>query len=142
MMKIGELADLAGTSVPTIRYYEQIGLLPRALRQEGGQRVFGRRDVERLTFIRRGREFGFSIEQVRMLAGLLDDPSSSCTAVRDLAAQQVQAVQAKMRELKQLERSLQSFVKCCDDRCAGGAGPDCVVLGDLARLTRKASARG
>lgn len=133
-IKIGELAELAGTSVPTIRYYEQIGLLPRALRQDGGQRVYGRRDVERLTFVRRGREFGFTIEQVRMLAGMLDDPTSSCTGVRDLAAAQVKAVQAKMRELKNLERSLTALVQCCDERCAGGSGPDCFVLGDLAKV--------
>jgi DNA-binding transcriptional MerR regulator len=65
--KIGELAELTGMSVPTIRYYEQIGLLPRAPRQAGGQRVYSRDDVERLTFIRRCREFDFSIEQVRAL---------------------------------------------------------------------------
>jgi DNA-binding transcriptional MerR regulator len=66
-LKIGELAELTGMSVPTIRYYEQIGLLPRAPRQAGGQRVYSRDDVERLTFIRRCREFDFSIEQVRAL---------------------------------------------------------------------------
>jgi DNA-binding transcriptional MerR regulator len=135
-MKIGALAELTGTSVPTVRYYEQVGLLPRALRQQGGQRVFSRRDIERLTFIRRCRELGFSIEQVRLLAGLRDDSSRSCSAVRDVAAAQVRAVHAKRRELRQLERSLRSFVKCCDDQCAGGPGRDCVVLGDLARVTR------
>jgi DNA-binding transcriptional MerR regulator len=132
-LKIGDLASRAGTSAPTIRYYEQIGLLPPARRQEGGQRIFDARDVERLTFIRRGREFGFSIDQVKTLAALLDDPSSSCTAVRDLASEQVEAVRAKMRELRSLERSLLALVKCCDDSCAGGPGPECVVLEDMGR---------
>lgn len=133
-LKIGALADLTSTSVSTIRYYEQIGLLPKAHRQEGGQREFTRGDVRRLTFIRRGREFGFSIEQVKALAAVLDDPTSSCSAVRELAAAQVRAVRQKMREMKKLELSLSALVRSCDERCAGGAGPDCVVLGDLARV--------
>jgi DNA-binding transcriptional MerR regulator len=82
-LKIGELAEWTGTSVPTIRYYEQIGLLPRAPRQAGGQRVYGRDDVERLTFIRRCREFDFSIDQVRALVAIVHDPKSSCLDARD-----------------------------------------------------------
>ena len=74
-MRIGTLADRTGTNVPTIRYYESIGLLPQAARQEGRQRVYGERDVERLTFIRRCREFGFSVEQVRSLEALGRDRS-------------------------------------------------------------------
>jgi DNA-binding transcriptional MerR regulator len=85
-LKIGELAELTGTSVPTIRYYEQIGLLQQAPRQAGGQRVYSRDVVERLTFIRRCREFDFSIEQVRALVGIVHDPKSSCMDARDMAA--------------------------------------------------------
>lgn len=133
-LRIGELADRTGTSAPTIRYYEQIGLLRRALRQEGNQRVYTRDDVERLTFIRRCREFDFSIDQVRVLVALVDDPTSCCTDARDLAASHLDAVRAKIRELKALEKSLVSFVRACETSCAGGPGPDCVILGDLARL--------
>lgn len=118
---------------PTIRYYEEIGLLRRATRQGGGQRVYTRNDVERLTFIRRCREFGFSIEQVRTLLSILQDPNSSCGAVRDLAVEHLTDVRIKLRELKALERRLVSFVKSCDTSCAGGPGPDCIVLGDLAK---------
>jgi DNA-binding transcriptional MerR regulator len=75
-LRIGDLANRTGTSAPTIRYYEQIGLLRRATRQSGNHRVYTRADVERLTFIRRCREFDFSIEQVRVLVSLLDDPKS------------------------------------------------------------------
>lgn len=132
-MRIGDLAQRTGTSTPTIRYYEQIGLLRSPARQEGGQRVYGRNDVERLTFIRRCREFDFSIEQVRLLISLLDDPKSSCVDARDLAASHLDAVRAKMRELKALERSLVSFVKACDTQCVGGPGPDCVILDDLGK---------
>jgi DNA-binding transcriptional MerR regulator len=132
-LKIGELADLTGTSAPTIRYYEQIGLLRRAPRQPGGQRVYTRDDVGRLTFIRRCREFDFSIEEVRALVSLLQDPNSSCMTARDMAAQHLTAVREKMRELRALERSLIAFVKSCDTSCPGGAGPDCVILDDLAK---------
>ena len=86
-LKIGDLAERTGTSAPTIRYYEQIGLLRLAARQPGGQRVYSRDDVERLTFIRRCRDFDFSIEQVRMLVSLMQDPNSSCMVARDMAAQ-------------------------------------------------------
>src|SRR3990170_4276658 len=121
-LKIGELAELTGTSVPTVRYYEQIGLLPRAPRQAGGQRVYSREDVEQLTFIRRCREFDFSIEQVRALVAIVHDPKRSCMDARDMAAGHLTAVRAKMRELKALEKSLIAFVKSCDTSCAGGPG--------------------
>jgi DNA-binding transcriptional MerR regulator len=121
-LKIGELAERTGTSVPTIRYYEQIGLLPRAPRQAGGQRVYGRDDVERLTFIRRCREFDFSIDQVRALVAIVHDPKSSCMDARDMAAEHLTAVRAKMRKLKALERSLLAFVKSCDTSCAVAQG--------------------
>jgi DNA-binding transcriptional MerR regulator len=133
VMRIGDLAERTGTSAPTIRYYEQIGLLRRALRQEGGQRVYSRDDVERLTFIRRCRDFDFSIEQVRTLVSILGDRNSSCMAARDMAAEHLTAVRAKMRELKALERSLVGFVDSCDTSCAGGPGPDCVILDDLGK---------
>lgn len=132
-LRIGELAERTGTSAPTIRYYESIGLLRRAPRQAGNQRIYGRADVERLTFIRRCREFDFSIDQVRALVGLIDDPTSSCMDARDLAAAHLDVVRAKMRELKALERSLVSFVDACDTSCAGGPGPDCVILTDLGK---------
>jgi DNA-binding transcriptional MerR regulator len=132
-LKIGELAELTGTSVPAIRYYEQIGLLRRAPRQAGGQRVYSRNDVERLTFIRRCRAFDFSIEQVRALVAIVHDPGSSCMDARNMAAEHLIAVRARMRELKTLETSLIAFVKSCDTSCAGGPGPDCVILDDLAK---------
>jgi DNA-binding transcriptional MerR regulator len=132
-LKIGALAARTGTNAPTIRYYEGIGLLRAADRQSGGQRVYGDADVKRLTFIRRCREFGFSIEQVRAFVALVQDPQSSCMHARDLAQQHLEAVRAKLTELKALERSISAFVASCDTSCAGGPGPDCVILDDLSR---------
>ena len=132
-LKIGALAERTGTNAPTIRYYEEIGLMRSADRQAGGQRVYGDEDLKRLTFIRRCREFGFSIDQVRSLVALVQDPRSSCMHARDLAQEHLAAVRAKLAELKALERSIAAFVAQCEASCAGGPGPDCVVLDDLSR---------
>lgn len=141
-MKIGALAERTGTNAPTIRYYEEIGLLPRPSRRDGGQRSYGEEDVRRLTFIRRCREFGFPIEQVRTLVALVQDQERSCMEARDLAYEHLTAVRTKLKELRALERSIAAFVESCDSACAGGPGPDCVILDDLgAPEPRKAMAR-
>ena len=132
-MKIGALARRTGTNAPTIRYYEEIGLLRSANRQAGGQRVYGDADVKQLTFIRRCREFGFSIDQVRSLVALMQDPSRSCLHARDLAHGHLIAIRAKLAELKGLERSIAAFVASCDASCAGGPSPECVILDDLSK---------
>lgn len=132
-LRIGALAERAGTNASTVRYYEEIGLSQPADRQAGGQRSYGAEDVKRLTFIRRCRDFGFSIEQVRSLVALVQDRERSCMDARDLAQEHLTAVRAKLNELKALERSIASFVATCDASCAGGPGPDCAILEDLAR---------
>ena len=132
-LRIGALAERAGTNAPTIRYYEEIGLLRRADRQTGGQRAYGEEDVRRLAFIRRCRDFGFSIEQVRSLVALVQDRERSCMEARDLAHEHLTAVRAKLSELKALERSIAGFIATCNASCAGGPGPDCTILEDLAK---------
>ena len=130
-LKIGALARRTGMSAPTIRYYEEIGLLPRAHRQSGGQRRYGEEDIARLAFIRRSRDLGLSIEQVRSLLLLAKDPKRSCVDARDLARHQLDVVRSRLRELKMLERGLTAFVADCESSCAGGPGPDCVILQSL-----------
>lgn len=139
-LSIGLLAQQAGCSVPTIRYYEEIGLLPAVPRTEGGRRVYGPATVRRLSFIRRCRDFGFSIEQVRELVGLVDEPNRPCVEVRELAAKHLAQVRDKLAELQALESSMSAFVESCDTACAGGAALDCTILEDLAsqRDTRPA----
>lgn len=136
-LKIGTLAKRTGTNAPTVRYYEEIGLLRSADRQAGGQRVYTDADVKRLTFIRRCREFGFSIDQVRSLVALVQDPTLSCVHARDLAQEHLTAVRAKLAELKALERSIAAFVTNCEASCAGGPGPDCVILDDLSKARKQ-----
>jgi DNA-binding transcriptional MerR regulator len=129
---IGAAARQTGCSVPTIRYYEEVGLLLAAPRTQGNQRHYDEPAIRRLTFIRRCRDFGFSIEQVRELVGLVDQPSRNCVEVRDIANVHLGEVQRKLAELKGLEASLSRFVLSCNTACAGGPAIDCTILEDLA----------
>jgi MerR family transcriptional regulator, copper efflux regulator len=131
VLSIGQLAKAAGVTTPTIRYYEEIGLLPKAERSAAGQRMYAESELERLTFIRRCREFGFSIDQVRLLAGLSISADQDCSRVRDMAHAHLGEVRDKLAELKALEASLATFADRCDTACAGGPGRDCVVFEDL-----------
>lgn len=132
-LSIGALAKAAGVTTPTIRYYEEIALLPKAGRSASGQRVYDETDLERLTFIRRCRDFGFSIEQVRLLAGLSISPDRDCSEVRDVAKAHLGDVRAKLAELRALEKSLEGFVDQCEAACSGGPGRECVVFKDMAK---------
>lgn len=128
---IGVVAQQTGCSVPTVRYYEEIGLLPPGPRTDAGRRVYGDAAVGRLTFIRRCRDFGFSIEQVRELVSLVDEPDRPCVEVRNIAARHLDQVREKFVELQALEASMAQFVNSCDTACAGGAAVDCAILEDL-----------
>jgi DNA-binding transcriptional MerR regulator len=131
-LRIGALAERTGVNAPTIRYYEQIGLLPRPDRQDGGQRAYGDDDIRRLTFIRRCRGFGFAIDEVRDLLALTREPGRRCGEALDLGRARLAAVRTQLAELQALEASLAGFVGVCETTCSGGPGPDCVVLLDLA----------
>lgn len=133
VMSIGALAKAAGVTAPTIRYYEDIKLLPEPHRSASGQRTYDGTDVERLVFIRRCRDFGFPIEQVKLLAGLSISPDRDCAEVRDIAGAHLSDVRAKLAELHRLERSLEGFVNQCEAACCGGPGTECVVFEDLAK---------
>lgn len=131
-MTIGRLAAGTQCSVPTIRYYEEIGLLPEATRRTSGHRVYSDADLRRLTFIRRCRDFGFPIERVRELVALVASPDRDCVAARDVAGAHLVEVRRKLKELRALERSLKTFIDDCTTQCAGGPAGDCVILEDLA----------
>ena len=131
-LSIGAVARQTGCTVPTIRYYEEIGLLPVAARTESGQRKYGEGSLRRLTFIRRCRDFGFSVDQVRQLVGLVDAPARPCLEVREIAALHLAAVRRKPEQLRELESSLDAFVGRCDSACSGGLALDCTILEDLA----------
>ena len=132
-ISIGVLAQQTGCTVPTIRYYEEIGLLPAGPRTEAGRRLYREPEVKRLAFVRRCRDFGFSIEQVRELVSLVDEPARPCSEVREIAAVHLAQVRSKLAELEALESSLSAFVVSCDTACAGGQAVDCTILDDLAQ---------
>ena len=103
MLTIGKLGDAAGVKVPTIRYYEQIGLLPEPERSAGNQRLYGTSSLERLTFIRHSRELGFPLEAIRDLLSLSDRPDQSCAAADIIAKDQLATVNARIARLTALK---------------------------------------
>lgn len=130
-LTIGALADRSGCSVPTIRYYEEIGLIPPARRRDSGHRVYDASAVDLLTFVRHCRDFGFPIEQVRELVSLAASEQRDCFETLDIAHAHLKTVRAKLAELRALERSLARFAKSCSEMCAGGPAARCTILRDL-----------
>jgi len=127
-MRIGVLAERTGASVPTIRYYEQIGLLRRAGRRNG-QRTYDNEDLRRVRFIRRCRQFDFSLEQIRTLL-LLVQANGPCVEARLAAEQQLAVIRSRLAELHALEQSIASLIVACKTGCEGGAISDCVIAGN------------
>jgi DNA-binding transcriptional MerR regulator len=130
-LSIGVLAERTGSSVPTVRYYEEIGLLPKAQRGRGGQRLYDESDLKRLTFVRRCRDFDLPIETIRELVSLIDNPEQDCSKARDVAELHLTHMRKKLAELRALENGLSRFATACTERCAGGPARDCVILEDL-----------
>ena len=125
---IGEAAKQSGVKVPTIRYYEQIGLLPAPLRSEGNRRHYEAADLRRLAFIRHARELGFEIEAIRALLALQDDPSQSCATADVIAKARLAEVEQRIRSLTSLKVELELMV----DGCSHGRVSTCRVIEVLA----------
>src|SRR5262245_53114742 len=126
----GEADYLLEVVVPDLEHYQRflVGKLlniPIVREVRSNIAIYDDDDVKRLTFIRRCREFGFSIDQVRSLVALVQDPQSSCMHARDLAEEHLKAVRAKLIDLKEHERIIAAFVASCDASCAGGPSPGC-----------------
>jgi Cu(I)-responsive transcriptional regulator len=124
MLAIGKLAKRTGTKVQTIRYYEQIGLLPKPGRTEGGQRRYGDADLDRLAFIRHARQLGFTLEAIRELLDLSDNPSRSCAEVDVIAHRQLKEVEARIARLEALRKELKRMLR----ECSRNTVSDCRVL--------------
>ena len=140
-LTIGALAERTGCSVPTIRYYEEIGLIPTARRRPSGYRVYQADSEELLTFIRHCRDLGFPIEQVRELVSLSRNTERDCFETLEIAKAHLAAVRAKMAQLRRLDRSLTRFVRSCTDTCAGGPAAQCSIFKDLTTAPEAASSR-
>lgn len=124
MLTIGKLGAAAGVKVPTIRYYEQIGLLPEADRSAGNQRLYGQATLDRLAFIRHARDLGFRLEAIRDLLSLSDNPDQSCAAADTIARAQLAEVESRILRLAALKAELERMVV----QCSGGRIANCRVI--------------
>src|SRR5262249_41831852 len=129
---IGELSRRTGVNIETIRYYEKIKMLPAPRRTAGGHPVYGAQETRVLAFIRRGRELGFTLAEVRALLDLAGPGRTSCAAVRTIAKHHLDGIRAIINDLTMLERLLGRAVA----RCSGRKVPDCPVLDILDMQTR------
>lgn len=124
---IGEAARRSGVKVPTIRYYEQIGLLPPPPRSEGNRRLYDTADLRRLAFIRHARELGFEIEAIRTLLALQDNPDQSCATADAIARTHLAEVEHRIAGLTALRNELERMVT----ECACGHVAECRVIETL-----------
>ncbi|MEQ8312205.1 MAG: helix-turn-helix domain-containing protein [Sphingopyxis sp.] len=123
-MKIGELARATGTNIETIRYYERIGLLPEPGRTDANYRSYSDAHRARLSFVRHSRELGFTIEEIRSLLDLSDDPERDCAEADRIASRHLAQVEEKIAQLALLRDELSRIV----GRCRGGVAADCRVI--------------
>jgi MerR family transcriptional regulator, mercuric resistance operon regulatory protein len=131
-LSIGALSRRTGVNIETIRYYERIRLLAKPPRTAGGHRSYAPEHVERLRFVRRARELGFGIENIRALLVLAARGAASCVEARTIAATHLADVRAKLSDLAKLEKILAETVTQCDTQCCGPDTPACPVLEVLA----------
>ncbi len=131
-LTIGRLAAAAGVNLETVRFYERIRLMPPPARTASGHRAYEEAHIQRLAFIRRARELGFSIEQIRALLSLTEPNRASCGEVREIARRHLDDVRAKLADLTRLERILAKTIS----RCSGDPAPSCPVLEMLATTER------
>ncbi|PWF40556.1 Cu(I)-responsive transcriptional regulator [Massilia glaciei] len=127
-MNIGQASSFSGVSAKMIRYYEQIGLIPRAMRSDAGYRNYSAPDAHRLRFIRRARDLGFSVEQIAELLVLWRDRERASAHVKEMALSHVAGLKAKIAELQAMAHMLEHLA----DHCHGNDRPDCPILADLA----------
>ena len=127
---IGKLSKLARVNIETIRYYEKIGIMPNPPRSSSGYRMYSTPHLERLSFVRRSRELGFSQPEVRKLLTLVDEHKYTCAEVREMTARHLLTVRNKITDLRKLERALANMVSECD----GGDIPDCPIVDILSAV--------
>jgi MerR family mercuric resistance operon transcriptional regulator len=133
-MSIGALSRLTGVHVETIRYYERVRMLSVPARTASGRRMYGTHEARILAFVRRSRELGFSLDEIRTLLRLGGPESAPCREVREIAAHHLEDIRAKLDDLTRLERLLADTLA----RCSGKIAPDCPVL-DILDIQRAAA---
>ncbi|NRR29492.1 Cu(I)-responsive transcriptional regulator [Oxalobacteraceae bacterium] len=126
-MNIGQAAAASGVSAKMIRYYESIALIPPGRRSDAGYRIYGDSDLHVLRFVKRARNLGFSLEQIRGLLSLWQDKDRASADVKAIALDHVAELNARIAELSEMRDTLQSLASCCH----GDARPDCPILRTL-----------
>lgn len=132
-MNIGEAAKISGVNAKLIRHYELIGVIPKAKRTETGYRSYSEADIHILSFVKRSRNLGFSMKEIKKLVSLWKNKSRASSEVKTMASKHVDEMEKKILELQNMVKTLKHLSKNChgDDR------PDCPILNDLAKnLTR------
>jgi len=127
-VNIGKAAKHSGLTTKTIRFYEDIGLVPAAGRDPNGYRRYGEREVNQLRFVHRARSLGFSVEECRELLALYGDRERASADVKALAVARIRDIERKIEELEAMKATLQHLA----ERCHGDARPNCPILEDLA----------
>lgn len=127
-MNIGEAAKISGVNAKLIRHYESIGIIPKASRSDAGYRVYSETEVNILSFVKRSRNLGFSMKEIKKLVSLWRNKSRASSEVMNLATKHVDEMGKKILELQSMVKTLKHLAKTChgDDR------PDCPILNDLA----------
>jgi MerR family transcriptional regulator, copper efflux regulator len=128
-MDIGRASQASGVSVKMIRHYEAIALLPKVARTLANYRVYAPNDVHLLRFIRRARDLGFSMDEIKELLGLWRNKSRSSAAVKRISAKHIEDLKRKIAELKSMVQTLEHLTK----HCHGDHRPECPILDNLAR---------
>lgn len=123
----GELAARIGCNIETIRYYEQAGLLPPAPRSQGGHRLYDQELLKRLNFVRRSRDLGFTLKQIRGLLRLVDGGKHTCAQVEAQALDHAQEIQRKISDLKKIKKVLEVMAS----QCSGNSVPECPIIDAL-----------
>lgn len=127
-ISIGALAKRTQVKIPTIRYYEQIGLLPSAARNDGNQRRYGQGEIDRLNFIRHARELGFEIDDIRELLTMAAEPQASCHQADSIARNHLAAMDRRIARLQALRGELKRMIS----ECGHGRISDCRIIEALA----------
>ncbi|HEY8213218.1 MAG TPA: helix-turn-helix domain-containing protein [Methylocystis sp.] len=124
---IGELSKQSDVNIETIRYYEKIGVMPAPGRSAGGYRIYGADHLKRLSFVRRSRQLGFSLDEIRGLLRLVDGHAYTCAEVQALTLNHVAEIRRKIADLKRLERVMAEMAA----QCSGERAPECAVINAL-----------
>ena len=132
-LAIGALSQHSEVNIETIRFYERIGILPKPPRSAAGRRVYGQDHLKRLSFVRRSRELGFSLDKVRGLLKLVDGGRYTCAEVRAITLDHLADVRRKIADLRRLEQTLADVAA----KCRGGKVPKCPVVDALFDARRR-----